>query len=62
MVLVRLLLFGSLTSTMASSFVGHREHQTSPSCLQPNEIEQELEPEVKHPTPGVADLLAADRF
>ena len=25
--------------------------------LQPDEIEQELEPEVKHPTPSVTDLL-----
>jgi hypothetical protein len=46
-----------------------RTRPTSPSVrdghaptLQSHEIEQELEPEVKHPAPGVADLFGADRL
>ncbi len=39
----------------------HESPGRNPS-LQSNEIEQELEPEVKHPTPSVTDLLSANWF
>ena len=39
-----------------------RRSGTESPDLQPDEIKQELEPEIKHATPGVANLFGADRL
>jgi hypothetical protein len=57
--------FPALRTGLLSSPPYRDDEKTEPRFdffLQPNKIEQELEPEVKHPTPGVANLLGADRL